>query len=326
MRKKYMCKNSVLISFLILLLILVGCSKNTKKPVPQKKNDSPPKVPEVLTEVENETLSLMYSIDSVVGLEKYIKEKKLMEEKEKSAKQEGSAKEDEKDKKPNEEKAKAEEEKKSIDPQKFIKQSEIIIPLLEVDKIEGSFNKATKPPEDMEEVWSKLTDSINNIHKKWNVLESQLMKRTIPQSKAEEFEKILDELTLSIKAKEILNSLKLSNELTKFLANFRSYFDEKVPHGIYTMGYHIRQSILLAISDDYPEAMSQVEETKKIADSLKKDLIQEKAEDVIQKFELSIDDLSKQISKKDFYLSQIKAPIVIKNIKLMEDAFSKKPQ
>jgi len=136
-----------------------------------------------------------------------------------------------------------------------------------------------------------------------------------------EFEQILDDLTLSVMNKEKLSSLKLSNELTRITTDFRSYFNGVADHGVYGMYYHIRGSILFAASDNYGGALEHLDEASKIGGALRQDLIKKDSQEILQKFELSIEDLRKQLIDENFALSQIKAPIVIKNIQLMQDVF-----
>jgi len=217
-----------------------------------------------------------------------------------------------------EEKSKPEQK---INVQEFIKENKIIIPLLDANEVKGSFAESSTPPSDIDKVWTQISDSVTEVHKKWNVLEAQLTPVNVPRQKAEEFEQILDDLTLSVMNKEKLSSLKLSNELTRITTDFRSYFNGVADHGVYGMYYHIRGSILFAASDNYGGALEHLDEASKIGGALRQDLIKKDSQEILQKFELSIEDLRKQLIDENFALSQIKAPIVIKNIQLMQDVF-----
>ena len=165
----------------------------------------------------------------------------------------------------------------------------------------------------------KISDNVMKIHKKWNVLEAQLPKTSL--EKVEEFEEILNDLTISIIDKKRLDGLKQANELTRVIAGLRNYFDGIGNHDVYEMYYHTRGTILSAASDDYAGAINHLNETNKIGDSMRRDLMKKDSEDVLKKFELSTEDLGDQLVDENFQLSQIKAPIVIKNIKLIQDAF-----
>ena len=342
MIKRNIYKNYRLILFLFIIFVLIGCKKGSQKPEIGKK-DSLPKMPKVLTELEDKVLKIMYDLDSVAGIEKAIEEEKALEAKEAVSIVETPAEpfiqaqsksKDEKKKKEST-KGKKEEEKQQqnggggssgqteepVDMQELIVENEIIIPLLEANGVKGTFAESATPPSDIDTVWSKINDNVTEIHKKWNVLEAQLPTEKVPSEKIEEFEKVLNDLTLSVVDKKRLNSLKLANKLTEITANFRSFFDDIGDHNVYKMYYHTRGVILSAASDNYTEAMDHLDETSKIGDSMRPDLIKKNSEDVLKKFELSVEDLEEQLTDKNFYLSQIKAPIVIKNIELIQDTF-----
>ncbi len=329
MTKKNVYINYKLILLLFIILILVGCNKNPQKPDISKKEDLP-KLPKILTELEDEVLKVMYDLDSVVGIEAAIeKEKTLKTEEtasiETAAKLTAQGQEDENTKEEKQPEAAKKDKPKQveeiIDMQKLIVENEIIIPLLDVTEIKGSFAESSTPPPDINTVWSKINDNITEIHRKWNVLEAQLPSERTSLERTEDFEKILNDLTLSVMNREILNSLKLANELTGATTSFRNYFDGIGNHDVYRMYYYIRSSILSAASNNYSEALEHLNETGKIGDSIRQDLMKKNSEDIFKKFELSIEDLENQLIDKNFYLSQIKAPIVIKNIKLIQNVF-----
>ncbi len=333
MKKKYIWKNYKLISLLIVLFFLIGCNVSTQKPTPENDKKESPKPPETLSKLEEDILTVMYDLDSVTALEKAIQKQKDIESKEDTSmevastssgqgqqdgqKQSQSSGEEEK-KKEEEKQKKIEEE---IDLEGLIKETEIIIPLLDANEAKGSFAENPTPPNDINKVWNKISDSVKEVHKKWNVLESNLTSVNVPNSKSEEFEDILNNLTLSVMSKNRLNSLKLANELTRITTDFRSYYNGVADHSIYSMYYNIRGSILAAASDDYTTAIKHLNEASNSGAALRQDLINQNSQDVLQKFELSIEDLKKSLESKNFILSQIKAPIVINNIKLIEDEF-----
>ena len=333
MKKKKIYINYKLISFLLIIFILVGCNKNPQKPNVDKKGN-PPKLPKVLTELENEILKIMYDLDSITGIEKAIEEKKSLESgetdsMETAAKLTAQGQNGENTKEGGEKQKQsgsAEEEKlkqaeEAVDMQKLIAENEIIIPLLEANDVKGDFTGNSSPPPDIDTVWNKTNENIAKVHRKWNVLEAQLPSGKTSLEKIEDFEEILNDLTLSVVNREILGSLKSANELTGIVAGFRGHFDGIGKHDVYEMYYHIRGTILSAASDNYAEAMEHLNETNGIGDSIRQDLIKKDSEDILEKFELSMEDLEEQLVNKSFYLAQIKAPIVIKNIRLIQDTF-----
>lgn len=338
MAKRDTYKNYSPILFLLVIFILIGCKKGIQKPDISKKENLP-KTPKVLTELEDEVLKIMYDLDSVAGIEKAIKEEKALKAKE-TASIETAAKpiilsKSDKEKKKKEDTKKTKEEKQPeasgedtsteveepVGMQELIMENEIIIPLLEANEVKGSFADSKTPPSDINTVWTKINDNVTKVHKKWNVLEAQLPVEKTSSEKTKDFEKTLNDLTLSVVDKKRLDSIKLANKLTEITANFRGYFDGMGNHDVYRMFYHTRAVILSAATDDYEGAMEHLNEISKTGDSMRRDLIKKDSEDILKKFELSVEDLEKQLTDKNFYLSQIKAPIVIKNIKLIQDTF-----
>jgi len=330
--KKYRIKNSKLMIILLILFVLIGCGRNPERPNPETQENNSPKLPKILTELDDEVLKIMYDLDSVTGLEKAIQKQELMEsEKENASISTAAQSEDSKqnsEEKETEENAPAEEDKKKLEEevnvQELIKESKIIMPLLDANEVTGSFTESSTPPTDINQVWTQISDSVTEVHKKWNVLEAQLTPVNVPSQKLEEFEQILDDLTLSVMRRDKLNSLKLANELTRITTDFRSYFNGVPTHAVYGMYYHIRGVILFAASNNYEGALLHLDEANKLGASVRQELLKKDSQDILQKFELSIEDLRKQLLDENFYLSQIKAPIVIKNIQLMEDIFESK--
>jgi len=329
MIKKYRIKNSKFMIILLILFVLTGCSRNPERPNPETQDSNSPKLPKILTELDDEVLKIMYDLDSVTGLEKAIQKQELIESENENASISTAAQSDESNQKSKEEEsAPAEEDKKKLEEevnvQELIKDAKIIMPLLDANEVKGSFVESSTPPTDINQVWTQISDSVTEVHKKWNVLEAQLTPVNVPNQKLEEFEQILDDLTLSVMSREKLNSLKLANELTRITTDFRSYFNGVPTHAVYGMYYHIRGVILFAASNNYEGALLHLDEANKLGASVRQELLKKDSQDILQKFELSIEDLRKQLLDENFYLSQIKAPIVIKNIQLMEDVFESK--
>lgn len=318
-----MYKSCKLILLLFIVFVLVSCNKSPQKPSTDKKGNLP-KLPKVLTELEDEILKTMHDLDSITGIEKAIEKENSLKIKnsagtETAAKQGGGGSGGGQSESGGKEESNQTEE--TVDMQELIVENEIIIPLLEANEVKGNFADKTTPPQNIDMVWNKINDSITEIHRKWNVLEAQLPLGRTSLGRTEDFEKTLNDLTLSVVNEKIFDSLKLANDLTGITADFRGHFDGIGNHDVYKMYYYIRDCILFAASDNYTKAIEQLNETSKMGDSIRQDLIKNDAEDILKKFELSIEDLENQLTDENFYLSRIKAPIVIKNIRLIQDSF-----
>ncbi|MGV8146103.1 MAG: hypothetical protein ACLKAK_05850 [Alkaliphilus sp.] len=295
---------------LLILLILTSCKPNEKNAEQEKEKNTPPKLPEVLTAIEKQTLEIMYIIDSVPGIKKSIAEKNI------------AKKDIEKD---TEVPLKVEEKdtiaKDKINMQMLIITESTIIPLLKEEEIESEFLKELEVPDSTDEVWFEINKQISEIHSKWNVLEPELNEVNVSKSSISQFEKVLDLLTINAESELIIENLFALNQLTNYLANYRSFFKSKTPHEAYNIKYQLRKSVLLSSVEEYNLAKIASTKAAELGSALRQRLIEKKANDVVQKIELSINDLSRQIDSKQFPLIQINGGIAMKNCILMINVF-----
>ncbi|SCY49486.1 hypothetical protein [Alkaliphilus peptidifermentans] len=308
MNTKLIKKISIFLLVMALLFIW-GCNGNPK-PNPQEKNDEAPELPGSFTEIEEDILTVMLSIDGVTGLEK------AMEEVEKG-KQEVELESDvELDAEEKEEPA-----KEAIDINMFIHEEALIIPLLEEEDVESDIVQIEELPNDIENIWYQIEILVAGIHRKWNVLEPQLRKAGASSDDVETFENKLGDASISVSNKEILTSLLEFNELTSCLNDFRGHFSSKAPQEIYEVKYRVRQSVLMASLEDFEEAENEINEAEEIGDSLKQRLVEKNEGDGFQQFKLSIEDYKNELEEENFHLTQVKGAIIIKNIEQIIDIF-----
>ncbi|WP_157047320.1 hypothetical protein [Alkaliphilus metalliredigens] len=311
------------ILFLMISLLLFSCSPSPERPEEEHNPNNTPETPQVLEEMEEELLNLMHDLDSIEGIQVAMLEEEN-EKMEEDMEESYVLKSEEDEVVLAEEHDEGEEETKEngVDVQRLIHEHQLIGILLGAEDIEGNLDLDELPPADMEALWFELNNLIDELHRKWNVLEPELQKAKVDRSDIEEFEEQLDRLSLTVLDQEIMESLFHSNQLTFLLAKYRGNFDDDLPNEIPKMKFYIRESVLLAANDNFVEAVDAVESAQELEEQIRHILIKEDAEDVVQKFQLSIDDLIHELNNEDFYLTQIKAPIVIKNIMLMDETFS----
>ena len=294
---------------MVITLLLVGCNTGAQKPQKESK-DNTPEVPKALEEIEAMILEIMYAVDSIPGIEKSIVEKqkaKQVEEQETEVKQKKEEKE--------------QQAKKNVDIEMLIEENAVIIPLLKEVETENTVVDVSEPPDDTVKHWYDISGTVSDVHRSWNVLEPALQEAKVTKTLVEEFESKLDEATDTIGTKEILESLKGLNELTRILADFRSHFKSKVPPEVYKAQYFIRDSVLLAAADDFEKAIEVTTKAKELGNTLRPRVIEKNGDNVIHKYQLSIEDLEQQLKNKNFPLTQLKAAIVVKNTTLMVDLF-----
>lgn len=301
---------SLCVILLLILLILTSCKPSNKNSEQEKKKNTPPKLPEVLLETEKQVLEIMQIIDSVPGIEKSIEEKNKAKQ-DIAEDTEAPLKIDEKDT----------TAKDKVNIQMLIINEATITPLLKKEEIESEFIKKIKVPNNTDEVWFEINKQIGEIHNKWNVLEPQLNEVSVTKLSIEQFEKTLDLLTINSNNKLIIENLFALNQLTNYLANYRSFFKAKTPHEVYTIKYQLRKSVLLSSINEYNLAKIAASKGAELGSGLRQRLNEKKANEVVQKFELSINDLNRQIDSKKFILIQINGGIAMKNCMLMISIF-----
>ena len=298
------------IALMMIAMLLIGCNSGAKKPKPEEGGNKTPEVPKVLEEMESMILEIMYAVDSIPGVEKSIDEKKKAKQQEQQETEVKQKKEE-----------KEQQAKKNIDLEMLIEENAVIIPLLKEVDIDNAVIDVSEPPDNTDKHWFDIGGRVADIHRSWNVLEPQLQEAKVTKTLTEEFENKLDEVTEVIGSKKIEESLLGLNELTRFMADFRSYFKSKVPAEVYKVQFHIREAILYASADDFNKAMESTKKSKELGDTLRPRIIEKKGEDVAHKYQLSIEDLEQQLKHKNFPLTQVKGAIVIKNTTLMVDLF-----
>ncbi|KAB3533562.1 hypothetical protein [Alkaliphilus serpentinus] len=303
-------KTKIFFILIALIMIITSCSGNPKPQEEKDNSNSPPELPKVYTEIEEEILKTMFSIDGIAGIEK------ALEEKEKA--KEEVAEESEVDLKPEEKEKPAKEE---IDVKMLVKMEAVVIPLLEEEDIESEIVMVDEVPGDINKVWYQINQLVNTLHTKWNSLEPHLQKAGVDPKKIQEFEGNLDSTTVFVNEKDTHQSMIALNHLLSNLYDFGGSFKTKIPSEVMKIKNHIREIVLMADAEDYPGALSNFEEAKRLGEALKQRLIEKDATDVLQKFELSMEDLNKELQKENFNLIQIKGGIVLKNTVAMKEAF-----
>lgn len=311
----------IILSF-VLMAFFTACNSSPQKPQEEQGGNKPPEVPEVLVEMESEILETMYDIDAIKGIEMAIEEKEKEElptapqAAEIEVETEGELEPEVNVQQPQQEKAGNGQKLKMA-----IEEEQIIVPLLKEEEIEGTTAEMSEPPNEIDEVWFEIGHKIGSFHKKWNVLEADLRDVHAPQDQMDKFEETLIEASEAIMQKDIVGSLFALNNLTSYLADFRNSFTSKVPGPVYKMKYHIRQSVLYAHEDEYENAQEHIDKAKELKNGIQQQLTEKDAQHTAEKFDLSIADLEKQIAAENFDLIQTNAPVVIKNIMLIQDTF-----
>lgn len=305
---------------LFFILAIISCGKNPKKPQPNDDKNKHPVLPEIFLEMEAHILKMMYDIDCIEGVGKFISDEKANTSDKPPSETNLQLKTgDESKTKINMEPQDDEEDKPSVKIEKYIEEKQLILSLLKEEKVEGSKTMTTKIPDNVDEIWFESDKRSYDLYKMWNVLEAKLHNLTASKDAREELKKKLDLISDSIGEKNVRDSLFSLNSLTMDLSTFVDSFDSKVPKSVFRMKYHTRQAVLDASEQNYKQAISHLNMISELKSSPSQKLIEQEDKNIVDKLNFSIDDLKKQLEAGDFHLIQVKAAIVIKNIMLMEN-------
>lgn len=323
--------------FLIYLLIVIfavmsmsACAKKQEKPAPPSENEPKP-MPPVVDEIEGEIISIMSEVDMIPYYKKQI-EIKLMKDKKKIdlAKElgAGSQESNSQDKGGDSNKKEEKSETSQIDTLIKFEPSPITINdilLSEVLKAESTEKKEgdTKIPNDIVFIWHGINTKVTGLHKKWNMLESHVVKSGASQESIKGFEKTLNNLTISASQYNFLDTLFYSNKLTSYIPDLINNFKKKAPSPVYFMKYHLRQIILDCRINDYESAAKNYNKLIIYKDALVSQLIDKKLSELASKLNTSVKDLEEALKLKDLNIIKIKASVVMTNIEAVKEELSK---
>lgn len=325
----------ILIYFLMAFIIIMSVSSCTqqapKKPAPT--SDEPKEMPKVVEEIESEIINIMSEVDMIPYYEKQIQEKlkKNKEKKELSIKmgmtsqsdssqsQEGNGQQEGTEKKEAGEIDKLVE----FEPKPITINDILLSEILESEtqKIKGS--NTQEIPNHIDFIWDKINKKIRELHKKWNSLESDVIKSGVSQEPVMGFEKTLNNLTISANNYNFLDTLVYSNKLTSYIPDLVENFKKKFPTPIYYMKYYLRQTVLACKIKDYNSASSNYSKLNIYKDALVSQLVDKKLTELANKLNTSIKDLEDSLLLKDLNVIKIKASVVMSNIQLVKEELSK---
>ncbi|WP_184310499.1 hypothetical protein [Anaerosolibacter carboniphilus] len=326
-------KWGILAIIFCILITSVACGKKPQKPSP-KSEDEPKPLPKVVEEIEKDTLKIMEQIDKIPYFQRVIVEKEMLEQKKKaeemqmkaaegggagSGEQKQGGEEGSKQEGGQEQSQSGSEEEK---PKPMTIDEGILTELMKREKSEEAENENQKAPKNLDEVWTTVNTTILGLHNKWNVLEPQLIQQGVSPESINSFETTLDTLTKFGFEKKYFETLSVANNLTAYLPDFRAYFKKEVPPSIYTLKYQVRNLVLNAAVGDFDAAQESLNKLKEHGQTLKPQLIEKKAKTTVDKYDASVSNLEKSLTKKDLQLIKINSSIVLKNILLMEEDLS----
>lgn len=170
--------------------------------------------------------------------------------------------------------------------------------------------------------WKAVTKKVEEIHKKWNELQPDLVTAGTPKQSIDEFSNTLNSLTVFIESKDMQNTLFSSNELYRILADFHEQFKGKIPPDVKRMSYFIRDAKYNGMSGKWEKAKSSVNNLKSHWEIIRPQTKQEQ-ESITAQTEFSVSELEKVLEQANVNLVKLKSDIALENVKKLEESFEK---
>lgn len=329
MKKVKMLSMYILIC-LISSMILSCAQQPQKKPSP--KEDEPKPVPPVVEEMETEIISIMSEVDMVPYYKAQIDKKKEKEQEKKDlAIKLGMGSQSNNNQKQNENikenqpqnQMGAIDELTKFEPKPMTINDILLLEILKAEAAGKNDSKTEEIPNDIVFIWHGINTKVGSLHKKWNMLESQVIKSGATQESIGGFENALNNLTMSASKYNFLDTLVYCNKLTFYIPDLVKNFKPKVPSPVYYMKYYLRQTILDCQINNYESALTNFSKLNIYKDALISQLIDKKLIELANKLNTSIKDLEHALKLKDLNIIKIKASVVMSNIQSVSDELSK---
>lgn len=320
-----------LLIVLISMMVIPSCAKKPQeKPAP--KPDEPKPMPPVVEEIESEIISIMAQVDMIPYYEKQIAEKKKKDNEKKElaiqlgmgSQQSGSQGKEEGGQEGGQKKENSQvDELVKFEPKPITINDILLSEVLKAEATDKKEGGTEEIPTDIEFIWHEINNKIGGLHKKWNTLESQVIKSGVMQEPIRGFEKTLNNLTISASQYNFLDTLFYSNKLTSYIPDLVKNFKKKVPSPIYYMKFHLRQVVLDCRIKNYESAAENYNKLSIYKDALVSQLIDKKLTELANKLNTSVKDLEDALKLKDLNIIKIKASVVMSNIELVKEEISK---
>lgn len=276
--------------FSLILSIITSCKSQEEKPKPpEEKKDE---IPKGLTSIEEKTEEVLEKI------EKLQEEIKKPPEPKKEEKEKEESKEKEDKQQEGEEEGGGKEEEKSKNGE------------------EGSDKEKDMTKEEkIKKMREEITKNVEGIHSTWNNYEHKAVEDGASSEDIKEFEDSLNKLTIGVENENNMMALYSINNMTLYMAKYFDIYKGNPDGEILRLKYYVRQMYLNGESGKWDEVsgiIPKLEET--IARIRQKVELPKEKKSLMDKLNLSIEDLQNSIKEKNNKLLKIKRDIVLKNL------------
>lgn len=283
----------------MLLFLIVGCNKKSQKPQ-QSTSDKPP---EVLTNVEKNIDSIIDSLDKEGKIEESTSGQKSQGIRESSntpsSKSQGS-----------QEGQGGQSTQSGQSSQGGQGQSQ-----------QGQGQQGTGQQSQQQNPWDQADKTIKQIHMQWSQFQPEAVKTGVSSQVMDNFSNDLNTLTNDISVKNLMTTLNDANNLYKYIPEFMSHYKDKTVD-LKRLKYYVRDIMYKSRFDKWNLATDSANSAKNLLPNLRSQAKDENKKKY-QSLEYSVYELEKVVKEGQKSLTQIKANVILNNIKDIEKSSKK---
>lgn len=281
-------KKSLFLFFMFILVFVIfttSCTNKQEKPIPIQEET---KIPEHLSSMSEETDKIIEKIEQI---DEEIKKPEFKEE---------TSKEEDKEENKEEKSEKSNEEEEKDNSTEDEQQ--------------------TSREEKIYSMWEEIKTSVEGIHESWNNYEVEAIDIGIDKDEMLKFEEALNKFTIAVDKQKYMDSLIESNQMILFMSSFFDFYKGSSQGDILRMKYYIRQTYLCSMVGDWEGASKSMEESDTVLKQLRKKTLEEdEAKKLVEKLDLSLDNMENGIKENNLELLKIKRDIALKNLEELRD-------
>lgn len=176
---------------------------------------------------------------------------------------------------------------------------------------------------DPDQLWQSLEQTMQDLHRRWNFLEPQVVQAGGGPELITNFENQLTILTDKITARQAMPTLIAVNEAYRYMPDFFNLFQANSPPELYRLRYHTNSILFQTKTGSLSAAQSDLTKLKEEWSRFKPRL---EGVDPLQlsQFEFGLSDLETALQQKNKALVEIESTIVLNNIDNLESQIGKK--
>lgn len=316
---KNMLKEKILIIIFAIMLfippVLAGCGQSSQSQPPQPQQaqtqEQGDKIPDQLKSMEDSLENIFKALNGPALVKEEEgkgkegqqqdtggKKEESKEQKDQGQKSEGGGQEN----KENQEKGQDKEKDQNKDQEK-----------------QGGENQQPPQPDP----WSDCLSTAHSLHYQWNGYMPEAVRKGANKTLVDGFSSSLDNLTNAIISKNRINTLLAASSVYSHIPDFYGLYRTSVSPEIKRIRHYIRNSMLGAMTANWPQAQSDIENLKS-SWSMFKNALDKDQQDNASKLDFSIYELERVIKAENQPLSDIKGRIALDNVQAIEKAAEEK--